>query len=278
MAALDKITVSGTLYDIQDTTARQGLSGKQDTLVSGENIKTINNSSILGEGNLEINVDVDPTLDSGSTNAVANSAITAALSGKADVSSTTNYFDAAVYDSGTTRINFYHGGSTTGTIISWIDASDFIKDGMVDSVTITGGNLVITFNTDAGKQDITIALTDIFDPNDYYNTAQTYSKTEIDAALSAKADTATTYTKTEVDAALSGKADTATTYTKTEVDTALSGKQDTLVSGTNIKTIDGTTLLGSGNIATTQVWKGTQQEYEAIETKTNNTIYFIIAS
>lgn len=37
-------------------------------------------------------------------------------------------------------------------------------------------------------------------------------------------------------------------YTETEVNTALSGKQDSLVSGTNIKTINNTSLLGSGNI------------------------------
>lgn len=34
----------------------------------------------------------------------------------------------------------------------------------------------------------------------------------------------------------------------TGLDTALSGKQDTLVSGTNIKTVNGTTLLGSGDL------------------------------
>ena len=56
------------------------------------------------------------------------------------------------------------------------------------------------------------------------------------------------YTKTETNTLLGGKADTATTYTKTEVDTALGGKQATLVSGTNIKTINNQSLLGSGNI------------------------------
>ena len=35
---------------------------------------------------------------------------------------------------------------------------------------------------------------------------------------------------------------------KTYVDTEVSSKQDTLVSGTNIKTINNTSLLGSGNI------------------------------
>lgn len=37
-----------------DTELQQGLATKQDTLVSGENIKTINNQPIVGEGNIEI--------------------------------------------------------------------------------------------------------------------------------------------------------------------------------------------------------------------------------
>lgn len=37
-------------------------------------------------------------------------------------------------------------------------------------------------------------------------------------------------------------------YSKTEVDTALGGKQDTLSSGTTIKTINNTSLLGSGDV------------------------------
>ena len=79
-----------------------------------------------------------------------------------------------------------------------------------------------------------------------------YTKSETNTLLGGKADTATTYTKTEVDTLLGGKANTATTYTKTEVDNAItaatSTKQDTLVSGTNIKTINNTSILGSGNI------------------------------
>lgn len=37
-------------------------------------------------------------------------------------------------------------------------------------------------------------------------------------------------------------------YTKSEINTSLSQKQNTLVSGTNIKTINGTSILGSGDI------------------------------
>lgn len=51
---LNKINLSGVSYDLQDYEASQALSGKQDTLVSGTNIKTVNNESLLGEGNIEI--------------------------------------------------------------------------------------------------------------------------------------------------------------------------------------------------------------------------------
>lgn len=42
---------------------------------------------------------------------------------------------------------------------------------------------------------------------------------------------------------------TGTLSSQTDLDTALNGKQATLVSGTNIKTLNGGTLLGSGNIS-----------------------------
>ena len=92
-------------------------------------------------------------------------------SGGGDVS---GLFANASYDSQTKRINFYDNG---GNIVSYIDATDFIKDGMVSNVAISEGNLVITFNTDAGKEPISIALTEIFNPENYYN------KTEVDGKL-----------------------------------------------------------------------------------------------
>lgn len=88
-------------------------------------------------------------------------------------------FADASYDSQTKRINFLDNG---GNIVSYIDATDFIKDGMVSNVAISEGNLVITFNTDAGQEPISIALTDIFNPANYYN------KTEVDGKLALKAD------------------------------------------------------------------------------------------
>lgn len=136
--------------------------------------------------------------------------------------------------------------------------------------------LVISFNTDAGKQDINIPLTEIFDPSNYY------TKAEIDAELSGKAessavteeiaaavsgkvdtDTYTAYTAA-TDAVLTGKADSSTVeslsgtvtahtantdiHVTTSDKSTWSGKQDALVSGTNIKTINNESILGSGNI------------------------------
>lgn len=153
-----------------------------------------------------------------------------------------------------------------------------------------------------------------------------YTKTEADGLLDTKLDvTAYTptdlsnyYTKsetsgaTEISTALESKADTATTYTKTETDNAItaatSTKQDTLVSGTNIKTINGETLLGEGNITIQggggggtvdteitsvstnpvtsaaiynqfgglKLVKLTQSEYDSLTTKDNSTLYVIV--
>ena len=75
-----------------------------------------------------------------------------------DVSGT--MFDGADYDSTTKEIRFYNGD----TVIDTIDATAFIKDGMLDNVevvTISGEKyLRFTFNTDAGKETIDIKVSD----------------------------------------------------------------------------------------------------------------------
>lgn len=52
----------------------------------------------------------------------------------------------------------------------------------------------------------------------------------------------------------------------TSVETALGGKQDTLVSGTNIKTINGNNILGSGNLVI-EGGSGGTPDYEQLENK-----------
>lgn len=65
------------------------LSSKQDVLVSGQNIRTINGNSLLGSGNLEIqgegsSITVDDTLSTTSTNPVQNKVITEKINTKQD--------------------------------------------------------------------------------------------------------------------------------------------------------------------------------------------------
>jgi len=101
-------------------------------------------------------------------------------------------FNGAEYDTQTKRINFKHGN----TVLAYIDATAFIKDGMVSNVevknvTISGESvlcLVITFNTDAGKEPINIPISSIFDASNYY------TKTETDNTFVKPADLATVAT------------------------------------------------------------------------------------
>lgn len=77
------------------------------------------------------------------------------------------------YDSTNKKLIFTKNDNTTIEV----DATDFIKDGMVSTVSIEDGNLVITFNTDSSKEAIIIPLIDIFNPANYY------TKTDIDGKL-----------------------------------------------------------------------------------------------
>ena len=109
-----------------------------------------------------------------------------ALSNKANSSDIVDFFDDAKYEtSGSSKvINFYHGE----TIKATINADDFIKDGMVSSAVVSGSDLVIIFNTDAGKDPVSLPIADIFDANNYYTTGNTSSSTEISDALATKQD------------------------------------------------------------------------------------------
>jgi len=74
-------------------------------------------------------------------------------------------------------------------------------------------------------------------------------------SMSGAVATNTVITGAQIIAAASGGSATwgditGTLSSQTDLKSALNGKQDTLVSGTNIKTINSTSLLGSGNITT----------------------------
>lgn len=159
-----------------ETAARErAVATKQDTLVSGTNIKTINGQTLIGEGNIEIQgggtITVDSELSTTSENPVQNKVITNAINGKQD-------------------------------------AGDYaLKSEIPD---ISG---LATKTELSGKLD-----------------TATYNSEK--ASFETKENAAATYQV---------KGDYATTA-------QLNSKQDTLVSGTNIKTINGNSLLGEGDI------------------------------
>ena len=113
---------------------------------------------------------------------------------------TSNLGASLAYDSKTKKIELRNADGKT---LSEIDATDFVKDGMVNNVAIVGDYLVITFNTDAGKEAINIPMSSFFDASAYYTREQIdvgfYTKAEINDGYYNKSDIDTNhYTKTEI--------------------------------------------------------------------------------
>lgn len=132
----------------------------------------------------------------------------------------TDLVHSADYNTTTKQIEFKN---SEGTIIDSIDASAFIKDGMVNNVQIINGVLKITFNTDAGKQDIDIPISSIFDANNYYTKAEIDSTVQtLNNSIAQKADAATLtqnyYTKDVCDSKYVAQTSMTNYYTKAQVD------------------------------------------------------------
>lgn len=270
---LDKIKLSGVTYDIIDATAIHSMDGywtsaqteNAITAATGALAEAIAEQHYQTSGDVQnaISAATDPinnvlTAHTANTDIHVTVADKTAWNAKLDASDVEGLFGAVNYDSSTQRINFYNE-TTGGTVLAYIDASDFVKDGFLESVTIENKTisgesvpcLVFIWNTAAGIQETDIPLTGIFDPSNYY------TKSEIDDIVSGISD--------DIEAAVSGKADSSTVeginnvLTAHTADTTIhvtasdkttwSGKQDALVSGTNIKTVGGNSLLGSGDVA-----------------------------
>lgn len=208
------------------------LNSKQDTLVSGTNIKTINGQSVIGEGNIEIHQSELPIASANTLGGVKvgtglsinpESGVLSAdspewnnISGKPeDIVNITerlaSKLDTATYNS--EKSSF----ATKDELNSKADASA-ITDMATQTWVQNQGYLTEVPSNYVTDSELTEGLAGKQDKGDY--------------AL--KSDLNTLATKEE----LATKADTS----------ALSSKQNTLVSGTNIKTINGETILGSGNL------------------------------
>lgn len=295
MANITKLRLSGVTYTIVDETAIHDLSNYYTTAQTDSQItaatsalaQTIEeagyqNSSQVNAAITAVTNPINATLTAHTANTEIHVTLAnkEAWNAKLDAADVEGLFGFVDYDSNNKRINFKN--TSTGSVISYIDASPFIVDGMVNNVeikdvTIEGSSvkcLVISFNTDSSKQDINIPISQVFDASNYYTKSQTdsaiaaytYDKATIDqkVAEGGTFDPTQYYDKTATDNLLANKADKATTYTKTEVDNAItaatSTKQDKLVSGTNIKTVGAQSVLGSGNIALMTAHVGTDND------------------
>jgi hypothetical protein len=159
---------------------QSALNAKQDTLVSGTNIKTVNGTSVLGSGNIAI------------SSAVAWGGVTGTLSNQTDLQT---------------------------ALDGKVDENSAITGATKTKVTYDAKGLV-TAGADATTADIA---------------SSTDKRYVTDAQLVVVGNTSGT--------------NTGDNATNSQYSGLAASKQDALVSGTNIKTINSTSLLGSGNVA-----------------------------
>lgn len=258
---------------------------KQDTLVSGTNIKTVNGESILGEGDIEISgggtIAVDAELSETSENPVQNKVITAALNGKQAAGDYALKSEAATKSElALTNAELEHKADKTSVYtIQEVDNKLAAKQ----ATLIQGDNITLSEPDSEGKVTISASQPDI---------TGLATKTEVTEGLATKLDTSV-YNVEKADFALKSeipdtsglatKAEISDMETKTnaastyatiqsvedvsgEVATLSTNKQDNLISGTNIKTINGESILGSGDI---EISSGGSVDTEMSDTSEN---------
>lgn len=159
MADITKLRVNGVDYQIRDAqasaytdTATSALASAFDTKLEGKADKTSLPSHIVSSVTYQdanVGEDTRPSITVDGTKTVLN------LANKLE------------WDSNAKSLKLYSGNHLLATV----DGSTWVKDGMVESAAIVGNNLEITFNTDSGKEKISVPLTDIFNPDNYYDKA-----------------------------------------------------------------------------------------------------------
>lgn len=166
MADITKLRVNGVDYQIRDAqasaytdTATSALASAFDTKLEGKADKASLPSHIVSSVTYQdanVGEDTRPSITVDGTKTVLN------LANKLE------------WDSNAKSLKLYSGNHLLATV----DGSTWVKDGMVESVAVVGNNLEITFNTDSGKEKISVPLTDVFNPDNYYDKAAIDSKFE----------------------------------------------------------------------------------------------------
>ena len=237
MANIDKIRLSGVTYDIVDATAVHSLDGYWNSGQTQDAITAATSAlaESIAEQGYQTSGDVQNAISGKADTTAVTQAISEATSGKLDTSVFETYsgnvdtalaskFAGAAWNSTDKKIYFYDNVSATGTALAYIDGTDFVKDGFLQSVTIenkviSGESvpcLVFIWNTDAGIQETDIPLSGIFDPDNYVSV-----------------DTFTAYTAS-TDATITAHTANTEIHVTAADKTTWSAKQNALTAGTGI--------------------------------------------
>lgn len=284
---------------------------KQDLLVSGTNIKTINSQSLLGEGNIEIESGSNiPFLFINSTTHLSGdfAAVKNAIANKTPFElyyvNILGYGDVAASEvcfvSGENIQATFHFESTTAnhTVVqTTITPTGVSADTSYHSYQeqLVSGTNIKTINGESILGEGNLEISGSGGTTDYTQLTNKPQINSIELSGNKSLEDLGIPTKTSE---LTNDSGFLTSIpdeyvTETELNAGLGNKQDTLVSGTNIKTVNGESLLGSGNIdiesVSNPVTYGsgtqpqvhtilvvTQSEYDAISSKDPNTQYLIV--
>ena len=259
----------------------QAIQGKQDKLVSGTNIKTINNQSLLGSGNISIEgggtVTVDSELSLTSENPVQNKVITTRVTSiESSLASKANASDIPTKVSQLENDSTYQTKTNLDTALadyaktSDVNSKNTLQDTAIQNNTDAIATINQTLATKADTSAIPTKVSQLTNDSGFATAAgvsATYATKESVTALTAEVNNkanasdiptktsqlendSTYQTKANLDTALESYAKTSDVNSKNALqDEAIQGKQDKLVSGTNIKTINNQSILGEGNIS-----------------------------
>lgn len=254
---------SGSTNPVANSAITNAIDAKQDTLVSGTNIKTINNESILGSGNI--------TISGGGGQSLVY------------------YTEDTSNESATIMVQNDDGLGNRSERRVFVNGGDII----IESYNETDDGKGNTGTTDTQVDINSLGLSIITSSDDGINTNQTelevqpmgaYINSEpiatepyVDAALSGKADTSAV--TAAIDAATSGKVDTSaitSAITSASTNDEVAGAK-AVYDAIDAKADASTTYTKTevNNIVNNKFWCGTQAQYDALATKENDVLYLI---
>ena len=253
----NELVIAAALTELKDTKAdtsaiTEAFDTKQDVLVSGVNIKTINNQSILGSGNIALDFSFYNLVTELPTSNIDSNKIYVIPSesgGDKNLYTEYMYVNGAWEIIGTYAASVNLDGYATE---DWVNQQGFAYGSDLETLRGTLDNYALQEDLESlsgsvldNEVTVAAALTDLEETK--------ADKTEIPSLDGYATEDWVNQQGflTEVASEFITESElTAKGYaTETFVNQGLSGKQETLVSGTNIKTINNQSLLGSGDIA-----------------------------